>query len=333
MNSIRYPKSGTNFRVTKRGYVDGIFIIDGKRVFKGLCKMADIEIGPNGKPRTPRQLNAVVQQLWDERRLAIEAEARKQELSDKMMGGLFEAWIQHAEAKRRSPETVRIHKLMRDYYLEMVGDHAIQELVGDPPKPGYDLRRADAYMEGMRRKGIGNARVNSYLGRLSSALRFGYNRGLLDRVPAIERLKVDKRPPKIPSAKQIGQVAKHLDDLVEKTKDRSIRYYYNLHRLLFYLLLGTGMRRGEAFHLRREHVDLENRSIHLIKTKTGDARVCRIPMFLKDRLDAHFQAHPGQEWVFEHPKTPGRQAWAAVLLPPRDKRSGVAAMTTAEGLS
>ena len=69
--------------------------------------------------------------------------------------------------------------------------------------------------------------------------------------------------------------------------------------------LVAGMRRSEAYHLKRDQIDLKNRSILLLTTKTGEARVCRIPQFLTDRLAAHFEAHPEGTWLFEHPKKPG----------------------------
>ena len=153
------------------------------------------------------------------------------------------------------------------------------------------------------------ARVNTYLARLSSALRLAYQRGWIDREPQIEYVKETKVPPRVPNSGHIRVIRERLIVLCRAPGDRQQAYQYRLQRVLFYVLLFTGMRPMEARVLPREHVDLEKRAILLVKTKTGKPRVVRIGRFLAGKLRAHFAATPGHRLVFEARAGGGVPAW------------------------
>ena len=56
--------------------------------------------------------------------------------------------------------------------------------------------------------------------------------------------------------------------------------------------MNTGMRRGEIFNLKWNHVDLKNRFVEIIKSKNGDKRVIPINKTLLEALHRLPSSHP-----------------------------------------
>ena len=300
MATITRPRNGGCFRITRAGYVDGIFIIDGKRAFKGLCKMADIEVAPSGRKRTLVQLNAIVQQMWDEKREAIEAELGRVTGSTSPVSQALEDWKAHTEAKGRSPLTLSEIARTSRYYLEIVGEHPVGEAA---------TWHADTFLKGLRERDIAEASINTHLSRLATFWRFCLDRELIVSAPKVTRVKEIRKPRRVPTPEQVAALLVHLDGKLSSTTHGREQYFLELHRLLVLVLLGTGMRSGEALNIQRKHIDLDNRAIQLEKTKTNQPRICRIPRFLAEAIAMRQKAYPFQQYLFGHPTQPAKTAW------------------------
>jgi integrase len=74
-----------------------------------------------------------------------------------------------------------------------------------------------------------------------------------------------------------------------------------LYRCLFLLLFNVGLRRSEARFLKWDDVDLENRSLIIIK-KGGKPHILPISDWLYDELIA-LKQHSRSRWVFQSPRT------------------------------
>ncbi|MDH5752973.1 MAG: tyrosine-type recombinase/integrase [Deltaproteobacteria bacterium] len=307
MARVTAPKHGANYRIEGE-YIRGLFYSDGKRITRALCSVREVAYSAGGKKRTARQMDDAIQRVW-EAKLA-DLNKASPGFCDASMKTVFTDWIDAGRAAGRKEATLQIHRLARDYYLDIVGDHQVEEPIGNPPRPGYDVRRSSKFIEGLRSKGLGAVRINVFISRLGSALRHAYDANILYRLPKLPRLKEQRLQPRVPSLGQVKAMLQRLTELSETWPDPAQRKSYGLHRLLLLLLLGTGIRRGEAYYLERSHVFLDERLITLVTTKTGQPRIVRIPVFLRSELERHFKDTPGARWVFEHPSQPGRQAWA-----------------------
>ena len=71
------------------------------------------------------------------------------------------------------------------------------------------------------------------------------------------------------------------------------------------MALFTGMRRGELMARRWDNVDLKARSLHLPKTKNGDALNLPLSTFLVELLTERFERADGSPYVFPGPGKDG----------------------------
>lgn len=300
MATIKRPRHGACFRIVRGEYVDGIFHIDGRRAFRGLCRLAEIERGPSGRRRTERQIEIAIGELWEAKRAELEGRLGSPHDAKKPIGAAFTEWQAHTAARGRSPQTlVEIGRSCR-YYLELVGEHR----VGDSA-----TWHADRFLAGLKAREIAPASINSHLSRLATFWRYAAERDMLAALPRVARVKAEHPPRRVPTPEQVTALLAHLERLVAATRHGRERYHYVLHRLLALVLLGTGVRSGEALAIRRDQVDLEARAIRLVKTKTGEPRTIRLPRFLAAAIAAHLKAHPFGPYLFGHPTKPDRPAW------------------------
>ena len=280
--------------------MDGIFVIDGVRRFRGLCKIADIEKGPNGRLRSPKHINSIIQTLWDEKREVLEATMERQAVCDTPVSHVMRDWAKHTEAKGRAKTTLNGLRLTSNTYLEIMGDHAVGE---------SSTWHADKFLQGLRCEPISEATLNSHLNRISTFWRYCHDRELIERLPRVTRVKVIRKARRVPKPEDISALIKHLDHRIANTKHGRDLYFLELHRLLVFLLLGTGMRSGEAISIHRENIDLKNRAILLEKTKTNQPRICRIPQYLAQEIEQRLKNYPFHKYLFGHPKNALEPAW------------------------
>ncbi|MDE7065817.1 MAG: tyrosine-type recombinase/integrase, partial [Desulfovibrionaceae bacterium] len=147
------------------------------------------------------------------------------------------------------------------------------------------LDKIDEYVTSLVRRGLGNATINRHLMNLSRVLRTAYERGKLDRMPAIKLRK--------PSQHRIRFL----------TDDEEIRLFntlsllgYHEQREFFMVLLYTGFRCGELAALRSTDVNLETNTLTVWKSKGGRPRTIPIVSKIQDIIIQ--RAHAGPDFVF-----------------------------------
>jgi len=140
-------------------------------------------------------------------------------------------------------------------------------------------------------RGTSPGTVNRELATLSHLLSKALDWGWIDRMPArIRRFKEDQgriRYLTVEQAARLVECAKH---------DGNSQVYP-------FVLIGleTAMRAMEILSIRREHVDLDRRVIHIPKAKAG-AREQPITSHLAEFLKGHISAlPPGMPWLFPSP--------------------------------
>jgi integrase len=277
MAFVTKPRFGRNFRITKRGYIDGIFVIDGVRVFKGLCRVADIERQPSGRPRTAKQLNAAVQHLWEQKRELLESGEEKRRGINRSIGETFDEWLAWAPHNGIGAETVEKHyRLLARQYLSGVGNHLLAD---------FDIGNVDRFKAWLHQQGLGPVTVNMRLTRLQTFLNWARKRGYLDEVPTIEKLKVKKKVPRIPNGEQIKALVQRLQHLATTYPNRRQRYHYELHWMELLFVLGCRVRRSGPFYTRWEHVDLDSGVMLMERSKGGEDL-----LILPDLLIAYLKA-------------------------------------------
>ena len=320
MPRVTAPPHGSNWRVSSKGYVEGAFIVDGKRFFRNLGRLDVLLKASSGKRRTEKALNAAIQPLWD---------AKRDELLEAMppapgetvpMSEVFKEWIKDGNGADLNVKTIRTREKLRDYYKRLVGDHPVEEFLPDVQRLAYDPKRASAFRAGLREMKVlrgktqvklSAARINTYLGLLSSTLNFAVERFWLGRAPRIEKVKERAPLVRIPKPEHVKAIRKRLVGLCRQAKHPRELAFYKMHRLLFYLLFFTGVRGGEAINILRGNVFLDRRWILLEQTKTGDPRLVRFGPFLRGKLRAHMAATEGK-YLFAHPHDAIRPAWKSV---------------------
>lgn len=94
-------------------------------------------------------------------------------------------------------------------------------------------------------------------------------------------------------------------------------------RDLLLIALFTGMRRNEIACLRWEHIDLENRALHLPKTKNGDPLDLPLSGYLVGLLSDRKAAASKSPWVFPSPSACGHIVETRKFTERVTARSGV----------
>jgi integrase len=143
------------------------------------------------------------------------------------------------------------------------------------------------YKEGKTKPGT----INRELAALSHLFTKSVEWGWVDHKPAtIKRLKESSGRITYLTVGQIERLLKAAQE------DQNIQIYP-------FILIGleTSMRRSEIFGIRREHIDLQRRTIYIPKAKAG-AREQPITAHLADFLTEHVKVlQPGTPWLFPSP--------------------------------
>jgi len=93
--------------------------------------------------------------------------------------------------------------------------------------------------------------------------------------------------------------------MTEQEEERLLETSSEHVKPVILMALQTGMRKSEIVHLRWNQVDLENREVEVIKTKSGKKRIIPISRELYDVLTELSGSNKGSEFVFQYadPKT------------------------------
>ena len=142
-----------------------------------------------------------------------------------------------------------------------------------------DTEAIDGLVEACIAKGNSNATINRKLACLSKALRFAHDRGLLARMPKIERKK-----------EGAGRF-RWLSDAEERTLlDLLTAWGKDDHVEVISVLIDTGMRPSEVYRIAPRDVDLKAGTISIWVTKTDKPRTVymtkRVKAIIEKRMGA-----------------------------------------------
>jgi len=290
MKHVTAPKHGNNWQARKDGYIAGVFIINGKRSYRGIGRLADLEKSPTGKRRTVKQLNDAIQSLWETRREELERKTVRLHGEKRPIKDVLQEWMDGAGNDGLSPETVEKHyALMANQYLEGVGNHPLGEM---------SLVHVDRFKGHLAGKGLAPVTVNMRLGKLGVFLEWARKRGYIERPPMLEKVKEPKRAIRAPDMAQTLALLKRIHGLATTCPDLRQRYFYELHWMMLLFILGTGVRRGGPFYAKWENVSFEQGALLLPKSKGGEERLY-LPSTVVVYLENRRGRYPDHVWLFD----------------------------------
>ena len=163
-------------------------------------------------------------------------------------------------------------------------------------KPVNTIKPEDIlkYIEYLRNSGKRGKRKNSSINRFLEILSKMFNL-------AIDNGELTDNPlRKVPKLKEDNHKIRFLTDEEENRLYAIIDLKAPYLRPIVTTALQTGMRRGEIFGMKWDNIDLNNRNIYVLDTKSGKSR--EIP--ISDKLYKILQSIPRiSEYVFINPKT------------------------------
>lgn len=152
------------------------------------------------------------------------------------------------------------NKSIRDDFYRW-GAH-LEKSFGDMSPTDLTTSDIDQLKKALKRKRLAPATVRQVLVQLQRILNFGVSRGLCDRIDPV-RLQFEM--PKVNNMKTEDLTRKQLKALLRAIEEDSNIQAANIMRMV----LCTGMRRGELFALKWDHVDFERGFIHIESPKGG----------------------------------------------------------------
>lgn len=297
------PHFGARFLVRRTGYVVGVFLVDGKRVFRGLGKAADYAFAPSGRRRTEGQVREAIKRAWQAKREELEYALPQVQGSTRPISKVMGEWQKWAPINGRSEATVeQRYRRMAQQYLAGVGDHPIGEI---------SLEHVDRFKEYLSGRGQAPTTINMRLVRLKAFLRWAQERKYIAELPPIQKVKLARRVPRRPQVEQVREVATRLRRLAfdphvklgepgkERKPSRRERYFYELHWMEFLFVLCCGVRRGGPFYARWEHVYLDQAAMLLEQSKGGE-ELLFLPGVLVDYLKGRRERYPDHVWLFDN---------------------------------
>ena len=241
----------------KRRQVRGVFYVLGKRKRFRLASFAEarvLDLDPEGRPtfRTPADADWSLNFLTNAREAhaghLVKAEAEQGRKRGPRIKAVLDEWYETASAMRAG-SSLEIYRLFMRQYLAMVGDHHI----GD-----FSLRKVDTLIRQLHQRGITNETINNRLNNLRTFVRWAHERGLLDTLPKIKLLPTPVKEPRLYTTDQIRAFLQRCSELSRNAPSRPRRWQYRLHLRAAILLMGTGMRSGEACAQRWDLMDLDD---------------------------------------------------------------------------
>jgi integrase len=120
-----------------------------------------------------------------------------------------------------------------------------------------DLEALDAYLAAKRRDGLAPRTLNRHLNLLNAMLTAALRRGLIrsNPVPSVDRPREPRRRWRILSPAEVGSVECAFDELIAEATGEE-RTWREQARVIFLVLVGAGLRRGEVLGLRWHSVHL-----------------------------------------------------------------------------
>ena len=234
---------------TRRGNGEGS-IYRRNAGWRGQLKLGDVRLSFSGKTRTD-----VVRQMAEAR--ADYDRGKFIFRNDVTVSEWVDLWLE----KRKQPKLeeqsyIRLRALYNNHLLPAIGDCRLQDLTREFLEEKYAEIFREKSGKDYKETTYARSTVNALSSSFKECLAYAVDKKVLSENPhnGVELHKL--RPPKKVSAHTREDQRK----IVDFTKNNGSLYW------LFYLLIATGMRFGEAVALTWDDVDLKARTIHIHKT-------------------------------------------------------------------
>lgn len=166
-------------------------------------------------------------------------------------------WLEkRMRPKLKEQSMIRLEGLFNNHLLPVLGEYKLQDLT----KPLLEQKYAEIFQKktskAYKEKTYSHSTVNSLSASFKKCLQYAVDEGLLAKNPhkGVELHKL--RPPKKISAYSLEDHKK----IVDFTRNNGQLYW------IYYLLISTGMRFGEAVALTWKDIDLKKKTIRINKT-------------------------------------------------------------------
>jgi integrase len=219
------------------------------------------------------------------------------------------------------PDAKGLKRSTRDSYETIVERHLVPAL-GSRKLEAIDVRMLEDYVAGKRRADFAPRSINRQLNLLHAILEAARKRGLLraNVVELVDRLREPRRRWRILQPVEVGRVERAFRELAEAAEGAERRWIEQA-RIVFLVVLGVGLRRGEILGLRWRAVDLadpDGERLRVVETWVRDGvdtpkseageRTIALGPALAEELWQHRRASAfsgDDERVFCHPETGG----------------------------
>ena len=233
-----------------------------------LCSYDVFHLKPNGNRRSEKEKNNLLDRLYLEKRAAlIEKYEQKEQAALQEQKGLrvqiaMQNWLDHV-TEFRSLKTVKEYKLLCQRYIEVVGDHLVQEV---------KLLHQTNFLNALKRRGLSEHTQAKYLRQLQIFWNWAFAQEYIEKPVKITKLRPISREPGI----FLPDFLLKMDELLKKKMNCS----QSNHRLsalnqyrAFWCIKETGMRGDEVRALKLTNIDLDNKEIRIRDEESVGFRV------------------------------------------------------------
>ncbi len=223
------------------------------------------------------------------------------------------------------PDAKGLKRSTRDSYETIVERHLVPAF-GVLRLEAITVGKIEGYVAGKRRDELAPRTINRTLNLLHLILEAARKRGLLRSNPVadVDRPREPRRRWRILSPFEIGRVDRAFRELAEAAEEAEQRWIEQA-RVVFLLVLGAGLRRGEILGLRWRAVDLadpDGARLRVVETWVRDA--VDTPKSEAGGEDDRARARPCRGTLAASPRLRLLRRRRAGLLPPGDRRTPAA---------
>lgn len=182
----------------------------------------------------------------DQKVAAYEAELLEQARHhSRLFEEIADEWWERKE-KELSPNSINSYKIMKERAVDAFGDQYAEDV-----KPEHIYR----FLDGFAKKGYSQKRINTTLSVTKSIFDQALISGEISSNPCV-KLPTVKGKPKVKRKPATKDEIKIIE--AHKTDSLMARMYY--------FMLYTGLRRGEAIALQQKNIDRKNKVIHVVQS-------------------------------------------------------------------
>ncbi len=273
--------------------VQGVFYVQGKRVWRMLCLIEQAEFGPNGNRRSDKQRSNFLAGLYAEleKQLGVDGPVKRRAVAVKVA---FQNWIDLARGIQAERTITEHYTYTANLFVELVGNFSIRDI---------SVHHMDQFVSKLMDRGLANSTINVRLASLKTFLRWAQERGYLQKIPKIKMLPTTRKLPKTFTDKQIVQIFAHIRNKQNSNSNSAHRRQYLLHERFLVLVGHTGARLSEIMHLAWNQIDFGEREIRILKqggfnVKERQEKVIPMNESLQDYLRAWRATEPTASILF-----------------------------------